>query len=97
MPLLAILDGFETLKKQLFSYFWSQGKISVFFGEISENRRFFADFFTNDFSFPKSFPTQPKTDFSSKNRPKKTIFWSLVVTCNMVILDASFSVLFETL
>ena len=100
MPLPTILDGFDSLQKQLFSYFWSQGKKSKisdnigFFGKYrgfsgkyrafsgnieksAKNLRFFADFFTNDFSFPKSFPTQPKTDFSPKNRPKKPIFWSL--------------------
>ena len=53
------------------------GKKSVFF---LKKRRFFSDFFTSDFSFPKSFPTQPKTDFSPKNQPKKMIFLSLVST-----------------
>ena len=38
---------------------------------------FFTDFFANDFSTRKSFPTPPKTDFSPKNRPKKSIFLSL--------------------
>ena len=55
-------------------------KYRVFSGNIGKsmkNRRFFADFFINDISFSKSFPTQPKTDFSPKNRPKKPIFWSL--------------------
>ena len=103
MPLPAILEGFDFLQKQFFSYFWSQGKNREkiknfekyrffpgnigFFREISEksakNRRFFADFFTNNFSFSKSFPTQPKTDFSPKNRPKKPIFWSLVISISI--------------
>ena len=47
-------------------------------GIYRKDRRFFSDFFTSDFFFPKSFPTQPKTDFSPKNRSKKPIFTSLV-------------------
>ena len=47
------------------------------FLEPREKIRNIGDFFTNNFTFPKSFPIQPKTDFSPKNRPKKTIFWSL--------------------
>ena len=65
----------------IFSYFWSQGINQKFFFQenrfFPKNRRFFSDFFTSDFSFSKSFPTQPKTDFSSKNRPKKNDFFVL--------------------
>ena len=65
-------------------------KIGFFFGKnrfLSEkigfyrkNRRFFSDFFTSDFSIPKSFPAPPKSDFSPKNRTKSPIFLSMVKT-----------------
>ena len=54
------------------------GKISDFFRKIGDFCRFFSDFFAEDFSTRKSFPPPPKTDFSPKNRPKKSIFLSLV-------------------
>ena len=56
------------------------GKISDFFRKIGDFCRFFSDFFTEDFSTRKSFPPPPKTDFSPKNRPKKSIFLSLALT-----------------
>ena len=88
MPLSGILGGCETRKKQFFHIFGAKKKTGkkseIFFpgkiGIYRKKRRFFSDFFTSDFSFPKSFPTQQKTDFSPKNRQKKTIFLSLVVT-----------------
>ena len=57
-------------------------KIGILSGNIGiyrKNRRFFSDFFTSDFSTRKSFPAPPKTDFSLKNRSKKTIFLSMIV------------------
>ena len=39
-----------------------------------ENRQFFSNFFTSDFSFPKSFPTQPKTVFAEKSAEKNDFF-----------------------
>ena len=47
-------------------------------GIYRKNRRIFSDFFTPDFSIPKSFPAPPKSDFSPKNRPKSAIFLSLL-------------------
>ena len=85
MALPDIFGGFETRQKQFFIFqiFFFQEK-SVFFREnigfFPKNRRFFSDLFTSDFSFPKSFPTKPKTDFSPKNRLKKTIFLSLHIS-----------------
>ena len=37
----------------------------------------FRRFFFSDFSIPISFPAPPKSDFSSKNRPKSAIFLSM--------------------
>ena len=68
MSISSILGGFRSN----FFIFLEPGKKSGFF------EKNFSYFFTSDFSFPKSFPTQPKTDFSPKNRPEKTIFLSLV-------------------
>ena len=39
-----------------------------------ENRQFFSNFCTSDFSFPKSFPTQPKTVFAEKSAEKNDFF-----------------------
>ena len=89
MQIPSILGGFETFQKHFFFIFLEpgkkkseiSGKIGFFSGKNRfywKNRRFFSDFFTSDFSFPKSFPTQPKTDFSPKNWPEKTIFLSLI-------------------
>ena len=65
----------------IFYIFGAREKIRNYFSGknrfFPKNCQFFSDFFTFEFSFPKSFPTQLKIDFSSKNRPKKTIFLSL--------------------
>ena len=67
------------------------GKIGIFLENIGiyqKNQRFFADFFSSDFSTRKSFPAPPKTDFLPKNRSKKPIFLSMSTTripINLVI------------
>ena len=75
-----------------FAYFWSQeknknkkfpGKIGFFSGInrfLSEKSAIFHRFFFSDFSIPISFPAPPKSDFSSKNRPKSAIFLSMSMT-----------------
>ena len=88
MPLPSILSVFETHQKQFFHIFGAKEKNKkknfqekmIFIGKnrfLLEKSAIFLRFFTSDFSFPKSFPIQPKTDFSPKNRPKKMIFLSL--------------------
>ena len=79
MSLSGILGRFETRHKQFFHIFGAKEKIRNFFFP-EKNRRFFFDFFTSDFSTRKSFPVPLKTNFSTKNRPKKTIFLSMSKT-----------------
>ena len=95
MSLPGIFGGFETRQKQSFHIFGNREKIRNFFsrknrylsekiGIYRKNRRFFSDFFTPDFSIPKSFPAPPKSDFSQKNPPKSAIFWSMVESKSVV-------------
>ena len=61
-------------------FFGKYRYLSEKIGIYRKNRRFFFDFFTPDFSIPKSFPAPPKSDFSQKNRPKSAIFCSMVAS-----------------
>ena len=67
--------GSKPVRSNFFIFLEPGKKSEIFFSR--KNRRFFSDFFTHDFSIPKSFPAPPKSDFSPKNRPKLAIFLSL--------------------
>ena len=78
--------GSKPVRSKFFIFLEPGKKSEIFFSrknrDFSENigiyqkiRRFFADFFTSDFSTRKSFPASPKTDFSLKNQSKKSIFF----------------------
>ena len=54
--------GSKPFRRKFFHIFGVRKKIRNF----RKNRRFFSDFFSSDFFFPKSFPTQPKTEKSAE-------------------------------
>ena len=70
--------GSKPVRSNFFIFLEPGKKSEIFFRKIlvfyRKNRRFFSDFFTSDFSIPKSFPAPPKSDFSSKS----AIFLSLL-------------------
>ena len=90
MPLPAILDGFDSLQKQLFSYFWSQGKKSkisknisffgkyrVFFGKyrkIGEKSAIFRRFFYKRFFLLKIVSNPTENRFFAEKSAEKTDF-----------------------
>ena len=88
MPLLGILGGFESHQKQFFEIFEGKncekiGNIGIYRRNIGIYRKkseIFGKNRTKEISVHFSFRGSPKNDISTKYRPKKPKFLSMVAT-----------------